>query len=537
MEPVNPQNTAPFIIGESNLALAAFTDICHGRLSVTLGADARRKVQRCDEFRQSLATSSRKIYGVNTGFGRLADTVIPLEQQANLQKNLIRSHSVGWGPHLNLAETRGMIFLRAMSLSHGFSGARVEVIEQLLWLLEENLHPFIPSRGSVGASGDLAPLSHLALVLMGEGHLVTKTGERQPAGPELLRLKREPLELAAKEGLALINGTQLMNSLGLLATGQALDLVRWATVAASLSLEALEGSALPFGEKYHSVRPHPEIGDVACCFRNLLKGSQILAGHHDCARVQDPYSVRCSPQVLGASLGVIRHSERVFLREAGSVTDNPVLFPEEEEVITGGHFHGQPLAFQLDFLYQAISELANIADRRVNLLLGGNGGRLPRFLAGQPGLESGLMIAQYLTAALVSENKSKAFPAAVDSVPTSDGQEDHVSMGSVGALKLDGVMRRVRTVIAVELITAARALQFLIQENLAAASGRRVSGLSAPLQELVTALGEIIDLSPADRPLTEDIEKVTSWMKNGDIPSLTLGCLEPIARQVDPGKE
>ncbi len=534
---MNSQNNSPFVIGDSILDQNIFAEICSGKTQVLLGDESRRRVQRCDEFRRSLASSSRKIYGVNTGFGRLADTVIPLEQQAALQKNLIRSHAVGWGPPLSQAEARGMIFLRAMSLSHGYSGARVEVIEQLLWLLAENLHPFIPSRGSVGASGDLAPLSHLALVLMGEGHLLTNAGERIAAGPELKRLDRAALELEAKEGLALINGTQLMNSLGLLATGKSRDLVCWATLAAALSLEALEGSALPFGQKYHSVRPHPEIGDVACGFRNLLEGSQILADHHDCPRVQDPYSLRCSPQVLGSTLGVVRQAEAVFLREAGSVTDNPVLFPEEQEVVTGGHFHGQPLAFQLDFLYQSVSELANVADRRVNLLLGGNGGRLPRFLAGQPGLESGLMIAQYLTAALVSENKSKAFPAAVDSVPTSDGQEDHVSMGSVGALKLAGVMDRTRAVIAVEMITAARALQFITQEKLATVSGRRVSQLSKPLQELVAALGQIIDLDPADRPLTEDLEKVTSWLEEGKIPDLPRRCLESISQSKSQGKE
>ncbi len=530
-------NTPDFVIGESSLSLELFENICHQRMTVSLSEESRAKVQRCDEFRQTLASSSRKIYGVNTGFGRLADTVIPLEQQADLQKNLIRSHAVGWGEALTEPQARGMIFLRAMSLSHGFSGARVMVIEQLLWLLNENLYPFIPSRGSVGASGDLAPLSHLALVLMGEGHLLDGDGQRLPAGPVLEKLGRAKLELEAKEGLALINGTQLMNSLGLLAAGDAQELVRWATLAAALSLEALEGSAQPFGEKYHQVRPHPEIGHVAHSFRNLLTGSQVLAGHHDCPRVQDPYSVRCSPQVIGSTLGIVRQACAVFLREGGSVTDNPVLLPEEKEIVTGGHFHGQPLAFQLDFLYQATSELANISDRRVNLLLGGNGGRLPRFLAGQPGLESGLMIAQYLTAALVTENKSKAFPAAVDSIPTSDGQEDHVSMGSVSAVKLAGVLDRTRTVIAVEIITAARALQFITRDDLAARSGRDPLQISASLQDVVDAISELIDLDPCDRPLTEDLEIVTAWMKERNIPASALGCLHPIATALNSGEK
>jgi len=517
-----------FIIGSDTPDLDSFAAVCGGDLNVALGADARRKVERCDAFRRGLAQSSQRIYGVNTGFGKLADQVIPLSGQARLQVNLIRSHAIGAGRPLTLPEARGMIFLRALSLSHGYSGVRPAVIEQLLWLLEKRLLPWIPSRGSVGASGDLAPLSHLALVLTGEGYFIDPDGTRRAGGEVLSELDRPPLVLEAKEGLALINGTQLMNSLGLLAVHRAMDLVRKATAAAALSLEALEGSALPFDEAYHRLRPHPEIQDVAAGFRRLLSGSAILAGHHDCPRVQDPYSVRCSPQVLGASLGVIRHAGEVLLREAAAVTDNPVLFPEQETVITGGHFHGQPLAFQLDFLYQALSELADISERRINLLLGGNGGRLPRFLAGDPGLESGLMIAQYLAAGLVSENRSKAFPAAVDSVPTSDGQEDHVSMGSVGALKLAGILERVTTVVALELITAGRALQFIVRDDLAGPRRGVAMRLSDPLGDLLASLGGVIDLGPGDRPLSDDLEKVVSWLRDSPLPEKTGACLETI---------
>jgi len=302
-------------------------------------------------------------------------------------------------------------------------------------------------------------------------------------------------------------------------------LVRRAALAATLSLEALEGSAVPFGESYHALRPHKEIGDVAAGYRALLAGSQILSGHRDCIRVQDPYSVRCSPQVLGATLGVVRQVAQVMLCEAASVTDNPVLLPDEEQVITGGHFHGQPLALQLDFLYQAVCELANIAERRINLLLSGNNGRLPRFLANQPGLESGLMIAQFLAAALVSENKSKAFPAAVDSVPTSDNQEDHVSMGSVAALKLDGVLARVEAVVALEMITAGRALQFITRPDSAIRTGRQALSLSDPMNALLTELGNIIDLAPGDRPLTDDVAQIADWVRHGDLPAATRDCL------------
>lgn len=482
-------------------------------------------MQKCDDFRRRLLLSDRRIYGVNTGFGKLADTVISAGDLAQLQCNLVRSHAVGWGRTLDRQEVRGMIVLRALSLSHGYSGARVAVVEQLLWMLNADLHPWIPSRGSVGASGDLAPLSHLALVLMGEGHLIDGSGERVPAGPVLAKLGRPPLILEAKEGLALINGTQLMNSLGLLGVHRAMRLVRRATLAAALSLEALEGSALPFGASYHALRPHREIIDIAACFRDLLAGSQILSGHRDCLRVQDPYSVRCSPQVIGATLGVVRQVGRVMVREAGSVTDNPVLLPDEEQVVTGGHFHGQPLALQLDFLYQAVCELANIAERRINLLLSGNSGRLPRFLADQPGLESGLMIAQFLAAALVTENKSKAFPAAVDSVPTSDNQEDHVSMGSVSALKLDGVLSRVEAVVALEMITAARALQYITKPELAARGGRQALALSGPLRELMAELDRMIDLKPGDRALSDEIACVAAWLRRGELPGATCDCL------------
>ncbi len=518
-------DSAPYVIGAETLDLATFSRVCRGKTGAVLGDAARGRIHKCDVFRRQLIDSSERIYGVNTGFGKLADTVIPRSELAQLQRNLVRSHAVGWGPVLAREEVRGMILLRALSLSHGYSGARVEVVEQLLWLLAADLYPWIPSRGSVGASGDLAPLSHLALVLMGEGHLINAAGERMAAGPVLSELGRAPVVLEAKEGLALINGTQMMNSLGLLGVDRALRLVRRAAVAATLSLEALEGSALPFEASYHALRPHKEIGDMAAGFRALLAGSEILSGHHDCSRVQDPYSVRCSPQVLGATLGVVRQVAKVMLCEAGAVTDNPVLLPDEGRVITGGHFHGQPLALQLDFLYQAVSELANIAERRINLLLSGNNGRLPRFLAAQPGLESGLMIAQFLAASLVTENKSKAFPAAVDSVPTSDNQEDHVSMGSVSALKLDGVLSRVEAVVGLEMITAARALQYLTRPELAVRAGRQALCLSGPMSGLLAELTTLIDVEPGDRPLSDDVTRITDWLRHGSLPEATRECL------------
>ncbi len=508
-------DNAPFVIGEQTLDTAMFTAITAGRRKASLGVAARERVAKCLAFRRRLEGGNTRIYGVNTGFGKLADTVIPAPQLADLQRNLVRSHAVGWGPALSRPEARGMLLLRAMSLAGGHSGVRPEVIDQLLWLLESGVTPWIPSRGSVGASGDLAPLAHQALVLMGEGHVLDERGEPVPAGPVLAELGRAPLVLEAKEGLALINGTQFMTSLGLRAVARSLNLVRHALLAAALTVEALEGSMKPFGKAYHELRPHREIGDAAAVLEALLRGSEVMAHHRDCGRVQDPYSVRCCPQVVGASLGQVRRAQDVLLCEAGSVTDNPVLFPDTGEVITGGHFHGQPLALQFDAMYAAASEIASIAERRINLMLSGNGGRLPRFLAADPGLESGLMIAQYLAAALVSETKNKAFPAAVDSIPTSDGQEDHVSMGSVGALKLGPGIDRCEAVVALEILTAGRALEFITQEGAARRLGRPVLRPATPLVGVLACLREAIDLTPGDRTLTADLETVVGLIRDG----------------------
>ncbi len=514
---------AAFAVGEDSLDLAAFTTICAGRRGARLAPSARERVAACLVFRQQLERGQEKIYGVNTGFGKLADTVIPTAQLADLQRNLVRSHAVGWGPALARAEARGMVLLRAVSLAGGSSGVRPELIDQLLWLLEADVVPWIPSRGSVGASGDLAPLAHLALVLMGEGHVLGTDGEPRPAGPVLAAAGRSPLVLQAKEGLALINGTQLMTSLGLHAVARAHQLVRHALVAAALTVEALEGSIRPFGAAYHALRPHREIQDAAAVLDGLLRGSEVIAHHRDCGRVQDPYSVRCCPQVVGASLGQIRRAEEILLREAESVTDNPVLLPEQGEVVTGGHFHGQPLALQLDALYAACAEVADIAERRLDLLLSGNGGRLPRFLAADPGLESGLMIAQYLAAALVVETRSKGFPAAMDSIPTSCGQEDHVSMGSVAAVKLAPCLERCEAVVALELLTAGRALEFITQERAARRLGRPVLRPAEPLDAVLARLREHVDLTPEDRPLTGDLAIVGRLLRTGEL----LAGLEP----------
>lgn len=519
-----------FIIGTEQIDIDGFAALCRGTRRAVLGDEARERVNLCLAMRRRLEAGTDRIYGVNTGFGKLADTVIPAGQLLDLQRNLIRSHAVGWGPPLGRAEARGMVLLRALSLAGGHSGVRPDVIDQLLWLLDADMTPWIPSRGSVGASGDLAPLAHLALVLMGEGHVLDDGDQPIPAAPLLSRHGREPLVLEAKEGLALINGTQMMTSLGLHAVDRAHRLVQHGLVAAALTVEALEASMKPFGAAYHRLRPHAGIIDAASVLASLLAGSGVMAGHRNCERVQDPYSVRCAPQVIGSSLDQVRRAGSVMLIEAASVTDNPVFMPETGDVVTGGHFHGQPLALQMDAVYAASAEIASIAERRINLLLSGNGGRLPRFLAAEPGLESGLMIAQYLAAALVVETRSKAFPAAVDSIPTSDGQEDHVSMGSVSALKLGPCLDRCEAIVALELLTAGRALEFITREGSARRLGRPVLYPAPPLCLVLERLRETVDMTPGDRSLTADLLAVQNLLAGGGLLTGLESHLQPVTK-------
>jgi len=518
----------PFAIGTDRLDLEAFVAVCRGRRAAILSPSAREAVVRGLRFRQDLAAGLAPVYGVNTGFGKLADTRIDAARLGELQLNLVRSHAVGWGRPLTREEARGMVLLRAASLARGHSGVRPELIDQLLWLLEADVHPFIPSRGSVGASGDLAPLAHLALVLLGEGHVLEHDGTRRPAAEVLAAAGRAPLVLEAKEGLALINGTQMMNGLGLLGLHRADRLLRWAVLALGLTLEALEASRRPFGEAFHALRPHPGPAAVAAAVRRALEGSAVMEAHEGCGRIQDPYSVRCAAQVLGASLEELDACAMVFLREAASVTDNPILFPETGEAVSGGHFHGQPLALRLDALRLAVAEVGSIAERRIDQLMNGNGGRLPRFLAAVPGLESGMMIAQYLAAALVSETKQAAFPASADSIPTSLGQEDHVSMGSVAALALEPSLARTEAVVALELLCAGRALQFVTRPEHAAGQGREAYAPSPHTAALLRELGKQVDLEPGDRALTLDLEAVLAWMAAADL-SVWEDVLAPLA--------
>jgi histidine ammonia-lyase len=397
-------------------------------------------------------------YGVNTGFGKLASKKIAAEALRDLQRNLLMSHAVGVGDPVPRVISRLMLQLKVHALGLGHSGVTESTFLRLLEFVERDWVPYVPSKGSVGASGDLAPLAHMALPLIGLGEFWGEDDRPVPAGRVLADAGLEPLELGSKDGLSLINGTQLMSAYGAFVLRRALQLERSADILAAMSLEALQGSIQPFDERIHRLRPHPGQKLVAANVRRLLTDSEILESHRHCGKVQDPYCLRCVPQVHGACRDALEHARSVVETEINSVTDNPLVF-EGGEVISGGNFHGEPLALVLDYAAIALAELASISERRIYLLLEGHDG-LPALLMTETGLNSGFMIPQYTAAALVSENKVLCHPASVDSIPTSLGQEDHVSMGSIGALKLIQVMKNLEHVLAIELLTAAQALDY-----------------------------------------------------------------------------
>jgi histidine ammonia-lyase len=419
------------------------------------GVDASRSVV------EAALASGGTFYGINTGFGALARQRIPAGDVARLQRNLVLSHSVGVGPLVPRPIARLMLHLKIHALGLGYSGVSRETFEQLLRFAELDLIPAMPSKGSLGASGDLAPLAHMALPLLGRSVFWNADGTAtRPAGDVLAEHGLAPVELQAKDGLALINGTQLMSAYGAYILERASRVLTTADLLAAMSLEALQGSITPFDERIHQIRPHPGQKAVAANVRQLLEKSEILESHRACGKVQDPYSLRCVPQVHGASRDALAHATEVLEREINSVTDNPLVFGEgEPSIVSGGNFHGQPLALALDYAAMALAELASISERRTYLLLEGHDG-LPPFLLQETGINSGFMMPQYTAAQLVSENKVLCHPASVDSIPSSRGQEDHVSMGSISATKLLQVMENVETVLGIELLCAAQALDF-----------------------------------------------------------------------------
>ena len=454
-------------INGNDLSLEAVKEVALSRRAVLLAPDARETVNRARAVVDEIVASNKIAYAITTGVGKLSDVRIAGEQIRELQVNLVRSHAVGVGTPLAIAETRAMMLLRANSLAKGHSGVRATVIDTLCEMLNRGISPVVPSQGSVGASGDLAPLAHLALSLIGEGECFDENGIRGPSSETLKRAQIKPLVLESKETISLINGTQAMLSIGTLALLQAEILVDSADVIGGLACDALKGTDAAFDERIHRARPHAGQLKTASNLRKMLEGSQIRESHRECGRVQDAYSLRCIPQVHGAVRDTLSHCREVFEIEANSAVDNPLVFITDPkastgDVISGGNFHGEPLAFALDFLAIALSALAGISERRVERLVNpALSEGLPPFLAPGAGLNSGFMMPQVTAAALVSENKVLAHPASVDSITTSGNKEDYVSMGMTAALKLRRVIENTQNVLAIEAMAVAQALDFL----------------------------------------------------------------------------
>ena len=469
---------------------------------VALDDSAREKLSRSREVVEKILEQGRPVYGITTGFGRFSDVPVSQQDSDTLQRNIIMSHACGVGEPLPQEVVRAMILLRANSLAKGYSGVRPAVVDFLLEMLNRGVHPVVPAKGSVGASGDLIPLAHMALTMLGLGEAEYR-GKVRPAEQALLEAGLHPLTLTAKEGLALINGTQYMSALGALALLDAVELFKNATIAAALSFEALEGIASAFAPQVHSVRPHAGQGICAALMLKLLQASDLLTRQKQ-KRVQDAYTLRCIPQVHGATLDALAYIRGVLEVEINAATDNPLIFPAGGEVISCGNFHGQPLALALDFLAVAVNELGNISERRIERLVNpalNNG--LPAFLTANGGLNSGLMLLQYTAAALVSEGKVLAHPASVDSIPTSGNQEDHVSMGSVAAYKARRVVENITWVISAELLAASRALTF--------AKHRIGRGSGAAFRLLC----ERLPREEGDRILYQDLQAVQQLVQSG----------------------
>ena len=488
-----------FRYGVDQLNLDIVNGIADGSIKAELCEAALDKINASRRNVDIIAASDKAVYGINTGFGPLCDTQISPEETHLLQKNLLITHAVGVGEPIAKSISKLMLITKVHALSQGYSGIRLEVVQRMLAFLELDLIPVVPEQGSVGASGDLAPLSHLFLPLIGEGEF-WQGDNIVPAAQALRDNGLAPLELHAKEGLALINGTQFILSHAITALTKMRYLLDLADLAGAMSIEGMQGSGSPFREELHRTRAFAGNIEVAARMRRFFKDSQNMASHADCVRVQDPYSLRCIPQVHGASRNAFNHLKELAEIEMNSVTDNPIVI-SSEEAISGGSFHGQPLAMVLDYASIAAAELGNIADRRCYLLLEGLHG-LPRLLTSSGGLNSGMMIPQYVTAALVTENKSLCFPPSADSVPTSMGQEDHVSMGSISGRKLNQILGNLEKILAIELMYAAQAIEF-----------RRPNRCSDVIEENYQIIREKVAKLEEDRLLKPDIDAMIALVK------------------------
>jgi histidine ammonia-lyase len=488
-------------ISSSRLTIGDIRNILVKGTQLALSEESRNAIQKCREYLEKRLTNSDELlYGINTGFGALCDVRIEKDSLQQLQENLVRSHACGVGDPVPREIAKLMLFLKIQSLSYGYSGVQLSTVERLIEFFNQDLIPVVYEKGSLGASGDLAPLAHLSLPLIGEGAFYGEDGEVIPAGKELEKHGLQPLNLGAKEGLALLNGTQFMSAYGVWCLLGGERLSDWADMTAALSLDAYHCKTEPFLPYIHQVRPHSGQRKTAEKILGLLQNSPLAAEPKK--QVQDPYSFRCIPQVHGATKDALDYIRNIFETEINSVTDNPNIFPGEDLILSGGNFHGQPLALALDHLKIAMAELGNISERRTYNLISGQRG-LPAFLVANSGLNSGLMIPQYTAAALVSQNKQLATPASVDSIPSSNGQEDHVSMGANAALQVYEIIKNLTHIVAIEWMTAAQSMEF-----------RRPSKTTPALEELLVSYREEVPFLDQDRILHDDIVRTAQWMKD-----------------------
>lgn len=487
-------------VSENEISIGEIRLFLSQKCQIEISSEALESISKCRAYLdKKMSDSDDLFYGINTGFGYLQNVRIDNDQLETLQENLLKSHACGLGEEVPMEIVKLMMLLKIKSLAFGHSGVQTETVLQLADMYNNDIIPVVYTQGSLGASGDLAPLSHLCLPLIGMGEVYFK-GERMPAEKALKTLNKEPISLKSKEGLALINGTQFMSAYGMYCLVKSEKLLKWANIIAAISFDAFDGVLYPFNENIHRVRSHQGQMNAAAEMRSLLEGSEIASQKK--SQVQDPYSFRCIPQVHGASHDAFNHVLSVFLKEINSVTDNPNIFPDEDLILSGGNFHGQPLAISLDYLSIAMSEIANISERRTYQLISGLR-NLPPFLVKNPGLNSGFMIPQYTAAGIVSENKQLATPSSVDSIPSSINQEDHVSMGANGAVKCKRIIDNVEKVLAIELLTAVQAIEF-----------RRPLKTSKQLEELIVDFRKIVSFNDSDRILHDDMKKSIEFIRN-----------------------
>ena len=494
----------PFRYGTDQLTVEKTIAIASGKLKAVLSEEAIKKIKASQQYVQQIVAENKTVYGVNTGFGILANTPISKEDTATLQYKILQSHSVGVGDPIAVEVAKIMLITKVHALAQGFSGVQLATLERINWHIENDVIPVVPEKGSVGASGDLAPLAHLFLPLIGLGEVWAKNGKetiRKNTSEVLKEKGLQPVQLGPKEGLALINGTQFILSFAVKAVQRMHNCLEAADIIGAMSLEALTGTKAPFDERLHELRPYKGNKLVAQRLRLLLNDSAIMQSHMDCGRVQDPYSLRCMPQVHGASRNAWLHLKELTEIELNAVTDNPIILGADD-TISGGNFHGQPMALPLDYCCFAAAEIGNISDRRCYLLLEGKWG-LPMLLMKDVGLNSGFMIPQYTTAALVTENKTLCFPASADSIPTSLGQEDHVSMGAISGRKLNRVLDNLEFILAIELLSACQAIEF-----------RRPLKSSVLLEFAHDYVREYVGFAEEDRIFADDINKVAGLIKD-----------------------